>query len=474
MINMIRKFVDRKEELDFLEERYENLEKQLIILYGRRRIGKTELIKKFISDKPSIYFLADQRGTTSNASRFTQKIVQYFGENLELKVNNFDDAFRYLNDRLESGEKPVIAIDEFSYLVKENNSIPSVFQLVWDEILEKEVFLILCGSLVSMMREKTLSRKSPLYGRRTGQWKLKPLKFKHLSYFFPNYDIREKITTFSILGGIPAYLVQFDPKKKVTENIRNEILQKGRFLFEEVDLLLREELRQPGRYKSILEAMAKGNTRITDIANEAGLKAKDLPRYLGILRDLDLVEKHYPVTKSHPKRGIYKIKDNYFKFWFRFIFPRKGELEIGNHERVLATITEGQNRYISSIFEEICKQVVEEEHFPVKCSKIGKWWYREEEIDLVGLDEGKKEILFGECKWSRQPIGVHVLKDLEEKARKVQWKRDRREEWYALFSKSGFRPELKKLNRRDLLLFDLERMEKIFRQGLSNPPNQFC
>lgn len=464
---MIRKFLDRKRELEFLEKQYETPGKQLIILYGRRRVGKTELIKEFISDKPSIYFLADQRGTTSNARRFIAKIVRYFGEDIELKVNNFDDAFRYFNDKLESREKPVIAIDEFSYLVKEDSSIPSVFQLVWDEILEKEVFLILCGSLVSMMKEETLSRKSPLYGRRTGQWKLKPLKFKYISYFFPNYDISEKITTFSILGGIPAYLVQFDPSKGVTENIRNENLKKGRFLFEEVGLLLREELREPGRYKSILEAMAKGNTRLTDIANEAGMKAKDLPRYLGILRDLDLVEKQYPVTKSHPKRGIYKIKDNYFRFWFRFISPRRGEVEIGNQDRVLEAIKEDLDHYISFIFEDICKQVVGEDHFPVRCSKVGKWWYREEEIDLVGLDEEKEEILFGECKWSRAPVGINVLKALEAKAQKVQWKEGRRKEWYALFSKSGFRPELKKLNRPNLLLFDLERIERAFRRGLS-------
>jgi len=332
------RFIDREQELNFLEEKFKE-GKQLIILYGRRRVGKTELIKKFCEDKEHIYFLADKRGTLLNAERFANIVAEHFND-VPPKVKNFDDVFTYIAKRLNE-RKFLIVIDEFSYLIEKDDSIPSVFQLIWDEILkDKNVMLILCGSLVSMM-ENLLSYKSPLYGRRTGQWKLLPLMFKDAQQFFPNYSREEKIITYSILGGIPFYLSMFDDRKDVFTNVKEKILSKGEILYEEVEFLLREELKDYSTYLSILEAIARGNSRISEIANFCKMQAKDLPKYLNVLMKLDIVEKVFPITeKRTTKKTIYKIKDNFFDFYFRFVYPFKSDLEVGNIEKVMEIIKE--------------------------------------------------------------------------------------------------------------------------------------
>jgi len=186
--------------------------------------------------------------------------------------------------------------------VEKDNSIPSLFQLIWDEILkEKNLMLILCGSIVSMM-EDMLSYKSPLYGRRTEQWKLMPLRFNESIKFFPKYSMEEKVKTYSILGGIPLYLNAFDDRKDVYTNIEEKILTKSGILYEEVEFLLREELRDYSTYLSVLEAIARGNTRLSEIANHSKIQVKDLPKYLSMLMKLDLIEKISPVTeKRRPK-----------------------------------------------------------------------------------------------------------------------------------------------------------------------------
>ncbi|MEM2584636.1 MAG: ATP-binding protein, partial [Thermoproteota archaeon] len=208
----MNRFINRKQELEFLEEKFSD-KRQLIIIYGRRRVGKTELIKQFCKNKDHLYFLADRRGSLLNAERFANIAAEHFGD-VPPKARSFDDVFTYIAKRLDE-RKIVIVIDEFSYLVEKDDSIPSVFQLIWDEILkDKNIMLILCGSLVSMM-ESILSYRSPLYGRRTGQWKLSPLRFNQAKKFFSNYSIEQKVEAYSILGGIPFYLNTFDDKKDI-------------------------------------------------------------------------------------------------------------------------------------------------------------------------------------------------------------------------------------------------------------------
>jgi len=454
----MNRFIDRERELEFLEEKFGN-KRQLIVLYGRRRVGKTELIKQFCKNKDHIYFLADRRGSLLNAERFANIAAEHFGD-IPPRVRNFDDAFTYIAKRLDE-RKIVITIDEFSYLVEKDDSIPSVFQLIWDEILkDKNTMLILCGSLVSMM-ESILSYRSPLYGRRTGQWKLSPLRFNNAKQIFPGYSTEQKVEAYSILGGIPFYLNTFDDEKDIYTNIEEKILTKGEILYEEVEFLLREELRDYSSYLSILEAIARGNSRISEIANFSKIQAKDLPKYLNVLMRLDIVEKVHPITeKKTTKRTIYKIRDNFFDFYFRFVYPFKSELELGNTKKVMGIIKKDFNMFVGKKFEDISREFLYEMNLkglmPFRLLNIGTWWEKDKEIDAVAFNKEEKKILFCEAKWQdlSRSEAEKVLEKLKEKAEAVEWLNKIRKEYFCLIGKRL--KDKKDLREKNYLVFDLE------------------
>ncbi|MEW6069341.1 MAG: ATP-binding protein [Candidatus Thermoplasmatota archaeon] len=450
---MIRKFVNRERELDFLDRKYKDAGLQVIVIYGRRRVGKTELIKEFIKGKNSIYFLADKRGTEKNIERFVNLVQERL--NLPpLKIGSFEDAFKIIVEKVK-GERFIVVIDEFSYLIEKDTALSSVFQLIIDEILRNSnLFLILCGSSIGMMEKGVLSYKSPLYGRRTGQIKLTPMRFKDLKKFFPRYSIKELIETYSVLGGIPAYLSLFDPAKRLDDNIQKTFCVKEHLFYEEPEIILKEELREPKVYFNLLEAIAIGKTKLTDIANKAGINAKDASSYINSLIELDLVERTYLITEKKPrtKKTIYFIKDNFFTFWFKFILENKEKIERGEAEVLLKKIKGEFSRYVSKTFEKVSIEFLwAEKIFPF--TKIGKWWgtYRDKEtgerksveIDIVALNEETKEILFGECKWQDKVDGEKILQTLKEKSEFVDWNKNKRKEQYAIFAKS-FRKRAKK------------------------------
>ncbi len=456
-------FINRKNELDMLDEKFKLPEPQFVVIYGRRRTGKTELIKQFCKDKEYIYFLADKRGTALNAGRFASIAVDHFNESA-LKIEDFYLLFDYIKRRLDNDKLTVIIIDEFSYLVEKDASIPSVFQGIWDEVLaKKNVFLILCGSSISKMEHGVLSYKSPLYGRRTSQWKLSPFSFKELKEFFPGFSLVERVEIYSVLGGIPFYLKKFR-KKNIFLNIEESILAKGEPLYEEVEFLLREELREYSSYYSILEAIAAGSTRIIEIANHSNIKAGDLPKYLATLIKLDIVEKVHPVTeKEKTKKTIYKIKDNFFNFWFKFVYPHKNDIEIGNTQKVIDVMKQEFSSYTGHIFEGIVKEFLilmnAENSLPFNFSKIGTWWSGEREIDVVALS--KNEALFVECKWQNRKTDIDVLKNLTENAQFVKWQREK--DHFAVFSKSGFTLKAENFAKeKGIILFTVDDMKKMF------------
>jgi AAA+ ATPase superfamily predicted ATPase len=466
---MIRKFVNRKEELEFLEREFMDTGLKVIILYGRRRVGKTELINQFCKDKPHIYFLADKRGTAINAREFAANSARYFND-ITPEVRNFDDAFIYILKRTED-RKLIVTIDEFAYLVEKDDSIPSVFQKIVDVHLKgANTYLILCGSSISMM-EGILGYRSPLYGRRTGQWKVTPLRFKDSWSFLPRYSLEEFIEAFSVVGNIPAYLLQFDDSADIYENIEKGILRRGNPLYEEVEFILRAELREPSVYMSVVEAIANGVTKVTEIANRCYINAKDIPKYLQVLQRLQLVQRVVPITerKTKTKKAIYQISDNFFRFWFRFVYPNRSDVEGGEVDRALSKIRAEFNLYVGRIFEQVCREFLEEVNhragLPFHFTKIGNWWghFREDgvrkeiEIDIVALNEDTRDILFAECKWLNKKVGINTYHNLMEKSTRVEWHLDKRKEYFALFSKAGFTPELKKEN---VILFDLKEIEK--------------
>ena len=468
---MFRKFLNRKRELRFFDDMYRRGNAQFVVIYGRRRVGKTELIHEFSKGKPHIYFLADKRGTLHNAKRFAKAAAEFY-DDAAPEAENFDDVFSYIIKRKGRG-RLILAIDEFSYLVEKDGSLPSVFQLIWDVTLrETDVFLILCGSSVSMMEEGVLSSKSPLYGRRTGQWKLEHLRFRDTLLFFPRYDIKTAIEAFSVFGNIPAYLAMCDFSGGVFYNIKEKILKKCSPLLKEPEILLKEELREPANYMAILEAMAEGKTRISEIANRTSLNAKDLPKYLDVMQRLLFVERVHPVTERRPKKsGIYRIKDPFFRFWFRFVYPDRSSLEESVTEKTMCKIKSDFSGFMGLAFEAVCKEFVMElnasNKLPFNFDRIGSWWNRAgEEIDIVALNEKTKQILLAECKWSNRTVGMATAKRLMQRAGMIEWNMVGRKEYFALFSRSGFENKVKEFARnKGWLLFDLKDMEKAFRGG---------
>lgn len=455
--------IDRDAEREWLRSHLEGDSSELLVIYGRRRVGKTTLVSHVLDDVaiPSVYYLCDQRGTASNASRFATQCAQQL-DDVTPAVDDFVEAFRYLEKRVDGPF--IVALDEFSYLVEKDETVPSVFQTVVDEVLaDTSISLVLLGSSISMMEEGVLSYDSPLYGRRTGQWRLEPMSLGAASGFFPAYSPRELVETYSVVGGVPAYLAQFDGGADLPTNIERRILSKGEFLYEEPEFLLRQELREPATYMAILEAISGGASRVTEIANEIGKDASGLSRYLGNLDRLALVERETPITDPDG-RGLYRLTDQYLRFWFRYVFPNRSTLEQGRTSPVLSSITETLPTHTSTTFEAVCRQAVRTAAFPVDCSRVGRWWYDEEEVDVAGIHEETETLLLGECKWTNEPVGTAVLDGLESLEPDVRWRGSDRSVHYALFAKRGFTAELEATadRRSDVVLYTPPEILRLF------------
>jgi hypothetical protein len=300
--------------------------------------------------------------------------------------------------------------------------------------------LILLGSSVAMMETEVLNYKSPLYGRRTGQWKLDPLKVFHLKPFFSKYDLGTLINVYGCLGGVPAYMQKLDPDETFWENVEQKILTKGEFLYEEADFLLREELREPRNYSSILKAIAQGAKTYGEILNLTGLDKSIVSKYASVLEDLGFVKRIYPLAaKSKPRKGIYTIADNYLGFWFKYVFPSRAELETGNTGYVLNKVKEDYSTHLGRTFEQVVPDLLTEmkkrNWLPFTFTSMGKWWFRDCEIDLVAIDEEKQTVTFIEAKWSTlsRRDCEKILSNLKNKA--PMFRHTRKKENYGIIAK---------------------------------------
>lgn len=457
-------FINRTEELELLNERYKRKKFEFLVIYGRRRIGKTELIKQFVKDKAHIYFLCDKGGTARNIFRFKRKIAEFLNEPI-LATDELEEIFEYLTQKIQkTNDKLIIVFDEFSYLVEKDPAVPSFFQVIIDEILSKtNIMLILCGSSISMMEKGVLSYKSPLYGRKTAHIKLSQINFKYFTEFFPKNDTNKNIEFYSVLGGIPFYLEKFSDKKSLIENVIEQIFSKNGELYEEVYFLLKEELREPDVYKAILEAIAIGNTKVVDIANKSKIKVQDMDKYLKILINLGIVKKEIPITEKKSKKTIYTIDDNFFNCYFKFVEPYKSDIELGELSNVEKKLRTNLNAYLGNQFEKLIRAELIQKLNIFQVQKIGRWWghYRlnnvrtEIEIDIVALNENTREILFCECKWQENVDPEKILNALKKKASFVEWKR--KKEYFAIFAKSF------SYKTKNAFCYDIKNIEKIMK-----------
>lgn len=458
------KFIDRERELNALEKFWHKKMAQLVIIYGKRRIGKTELIKQFIKRKPHLYFLAQKINEHENLKLLGEAVGEFFGDDI-LRRKGFDNwkwFFEYLNKHKK--EKIILVIDEFPYLAEANKGISSIFQAGWDEYLkDTSIFIILCGSSIAMMEEEALSYKAPLYGRRTGQIMLNTFSYSNTRRFYPRLSFDRCLELYSIAGGNPSYLKKFSPQASLDVNIKENILQPETFLYNEIEFILREELREPRNYWAILKAIALSKNKISEMVNETGLQKGILHKYLFILEDLHIIQKEVPVTEKNPlksRKGIYKLQDQFFKFWFRYILPNRGNIEAEKVGIVLRKIKNDFNVLVAENYESVAKETIrncENIFFPI--AKIGRWWEKDEEIDVVALSEDEKKILLGEVKWSNKHVGVNIYENLKRKAQKVEWGKGKRDEYFCLFSKSGFTKSMRQLAKKEnVILFHKDKL----------------
>ena len=463
---MVQLFSDRERELQFLERHYETGSAELVVLYGRRRVGKTELCLQFSRNKPHIYFLADRRPEPMLMQELKREMGLFIGDEsfAKLALKDWTELFHEFI-KWNKTRRPVVILDEFPMLIESNLAVPSLFQKIWDQNLkDTDIMLILLGSSIAMMETEVLNYRSPLYGRRTAQWRVEPLQLPQLKPFFPKFDIEALVHVYSCVGGVPAYLLKLDPEHSFWENVGQKILSKGEFLYEEADFLLREELREPRNYSAILQAIAQGAQSYGDIVNQTNLDKSIISRYTSILEDLGFTKRIYPVgAKPKPRKGQYVVSDNYLNFWFRYVFPYKSELESGDTSNVLNRIRADYPNYVGRVFEqtvhEMIKEMFQRNLLSFSFNEIGRWWYKDTEIDLVALDEKESAATFIEIKWSDlgEQDSHRILNRLKTKTLKCLL--DRKKENYGVIAKKIEKKQ--ELRNEGYIALDLEDFEQL-------------
>ena len=310
-------FINRETDLDFLEGRYKSNKAELIIIYGRRRVGKTRLLQEFVRDKEHIYLIADvSENILDTFSRVISKRYKF------VRFENWDDFFEFLYSISDS--RIVIVIDEFQYLYRVNKAFPTILQRWWETLKDSRIMLMLCGSIISTIYKISLGYGSALYGRKTAELEVKPLKFFEIKDFFPNYSFEELVRVYAVLGGVPRYLEEFNDSFDIMTNIKDRILNRTSFLYNEPLNLLFEEFKDYSRYFAILNVIAEGASTFSEISTRSRIPQNKLSKYLMTLERVGITRKIIPITERKSKRVIYRIADNFYRFWFRYLYPNKG------------------------------------------------------------------------------------------------------------------------------------------------------
>ena len=447
-------FVDRDVELDQLADCYESETAEFIVIYGRRRLGKSELVRQSITGRDdAVYYQAVESTAQNQLEQFVDTATAQFPS-----LQNVRRDWEVLLETL-GAEDAIVVIDEFPFLIEEDESLPSRIQRVWDVALQETgMTLVVVGSSISVMEDKVLSGSAPLYGRRTASIDLKPLEVADARQFFPEYEPETAITAWAIYGGTPYYLQTITPDQSLGTNVQQGILSERGLLYSEPEFLLRTELRQPNTYFSVLRALAHGRRTPNEIAGMAGVESDSLSTYLQKLRRLRLVERHIPVTESPTasKRGRYRIAAPLFRFWFRFVYGNQDQLRMLGDDAYDELVAPVLADYVSPLFERLCQRalpnLVDRQY-----RDVGQWWFKEHELDVLGLtDQG---LVAGECKFTSRPVSEGVLAELERTSSEVRWSDGPADgnSLYVLFSRSGYTEDLRNVAeaREDVRLFEL-------------------
>ncbi len=437
-------FIGRERELASLNNLYNSDKFEFVVLYGRRRVGKTALINRFIEGKSAIYYMGVESNAKQNLENLSKCIIEYAsGIDAESSFATFQIALETVF-RLAEKERIILAIDEYPYVARASKSLASTLQMLIDKYQDRsKLMLILCGSSMSYMEDHVLSYKAPLYGRRTSQIKLLPFDFEEACQYLKHYSAEEKALAYGIMGGTPSYLLQINDRLGIEENIKSTYLNPTSPLYEEPLNLMKQEVREPAIYTAIITAIATGASRMSEISGKVGEDTNVCSTYLKNLVALGIVQKETPYGEKASKKSIYSIDDNMFRFWYRFVPENSSMIARGAADLVYKRIEPHLPEYMGKVFEELCKQylwtLLLSGKSPVEFKSLGRWWgadparKRQTEIDIMG-EQDKDTALFAECKWTAEKVDLAVLETLVDRSKLFPYKNKH----YYLFSKSGF------------------------------------
>jgi len=455
---MISEFIDREEEITLLEEEWKKEKGRLIVLYGRRRIGKTRLLMEFSRrrDRKGIFYIAEESSAQIQINGLKEKIAEFLNDPLlsTLEIKDWELLFGYLAKNMPE-DRFYIIIDEFSYLIRSDTRVLSVLQKLWDtKFSSSSSFIVLSGSMLGLMSEKVLSYASPLYGRRTQDILLEGLPFKYAREFV-EMPLREALQLYLIIGGVPEYLLKASEYGNLAEFLEKEFFRKNGYFYREPYFIISQEFKELKTYFSILNALAYGHTKPTEIANFTGMETRGIYPYLENLLRMSFIERQVSML-GRPKKGLYLIKDCIFDFWFNFVFKHREEIEMGAFR-----LSEGEKAiYLGKKFEGFVRNEVLRSLLPFRLEKIGRWWHKGEEIDIVAVNEREKQIAFFEVKWGR--LSYHeaekILNALRDKAELVNWrvKGEERRDYYGIVA--GGIEGKEELCKQGFLVYDIDEL----------------
>ena len=462
-------FYCREQELAKLNRRYADEQFECVVIYGRRRVGKTAIIKEFCKDKPAIFFSALNATALENLESLSSAIFEYLHPDLAGSdapvYPSFDAALQEIT-RLAESQRLIFVIDEYPYLAKAYKSFSSRLQHIIDHTWQNsKLFLILCGSSMSFMEKQVLGYESPLYGRRTAQFKLEALHYREIAAFHPDMTPEQLSLIYGITGGIPHYINKLGVRGDIDAALLENFFEPSAYLFEEPENLLKQELREPAMYNSIIAAIAGGASHINEITTKVGIESGKCMKYLTVLLELGILQKETPLTEKPGRKTIYTIKDQFFRFWYRFVPRNMTAISSGRIANVYDRAVKAHlHGHMGLAFEEMCKEYLlyYADNLPIELSDIGQWWgtdnaaRKEVQIDIVGCQTDSKEYLIGSCKYRNEKIGTDELELLRHYA--AVFGKGSKYHYY-IFSLGGFTAPLLECGKRgEVTLITLDAM----------------
>ena len=451
-------FIGRQSELKVLDRLWEQARSALLILYGRRRVGKTRLLTYWLQQRPGagLYWMAEPTSALDQLRSFSQALVAFVDPETpaptEFTYASWEYALRQAA-LLAQNKRLVLFIDEVTYLIEANPAFVGVMQKAWDHWLSNSnIFLVLSGSQMGLMQKQLLSYAAPLYGRASAQMKLPPLPFGATSQYFAERSAQERIAAYAIWGGIPAYWERIDSEVSILENLGNQLNPANNWLLDEPRLLLQDFISDPYNYVAIMRSIAHGEHALSDIGKRAGLSTSHTTSYLSTLRDTGFVERRVPITERQlpdSRRGRYFVTDPYLRFYYRFLAAYHSKLAMGQQQQMLESIWSQMPEFIqNNTWQEVCREwllrasLVGE--IPISIEAVGSEWTRTSTIDVVGIDESNRSIVVGSCYWQTESLDFGLIQEMVKRSQ-VILSADRSDYsvYYLGFSAVGWSDEVK-------------------------------